>query len=169
MNTKLSNNIKSLIQFDDFDKEYEAKMVQSRILSTVLEVIENQNLTQLDLENLTGLKQPFLSSLFNLHKKLNMEHIALFQKALKIKLQPPSYFTEDSHIKQFYLEDDYEAVKTHFIDSEDLKNNPFLSWINPKEIDYSHKNQSYSLSESITISNYSPKESCLKILDEVYK
>lgn len=110
MNTKLLNKAKSLLNNKNFDIAFESQMVQSRIISTLLEVIENKNLTQKDLENLTGLKQPFLSALFNNRKKLNVEHIARFQNALKIVLQPPKYLTLEEHHNTYYQEDEYVGL-----------------------------------------------------------
>jgi transcriptional regulator with XRE-family HTH domain len=107
MNTKLLNKIKSQLNNNNFDIVFESQMVQSRIISTFLEVIENKKLTQKDLEDLTGLTQPFLSGLFNNRKKLNVEHIAKFQNALKIVLQPPKYLTLEEHHNTYYQEDEY--------------------------------------------------------------
>ncbi|WP_034236098.1 transcriptional regulator [Arenibacter certesii] len=148
MNTKLSNNIKSLLKQSDFNLEHESKMVQARILSTILEIIDDKNLTQLDLEELTGLKQPFLSGLFNQHKKLNMEHIALFQNALRIKLQPPAYLNEEEHYEKYYSEDGYEPVRTYFPDSFTLKDERIISWINKKNNKYIIDKEGYSVIES---------------------
>ena len=133
MNMKLSNNIKSLLKYDDFDLEHESKMVQARILSTFLEIIDQEKHTQLDLEKLTGLKQPFLSGLFNQRRKLNMDHIALLQKALKVKLEPPKYLEEEDHIKKFYSNDEYEPAKSYFSDSFSLKNKPIIRWVNAEK------------------------------------
>lgn len=107
MNMKLLDNIKSQLNNDNFDIVFESKMVQSRIISTFLEVIESKKLTQNYLEELTGLSQPFLSALFNNRKKLNVEHIAKLQNALKIVLQPPKYLTFEEHYHTYYQEDEY--------------------------------------------------------------
>lgn len=97
----------SQLDINNFDVAYETDMVQTRILSPILEVIERKNLTQSELEDLTGLKQPFISALFNNRRKLNMEHIALFQNALNIVLQPPSYLSMEDHITKFYTPVEY--------------------------------------------------------------
>ncbi|WP_329805210.1 helix-turn-helix domain-containing protein [Flavobacterium facile] len=107
MNTKLLNKIKSELNNNCFDIVFESQMVQSRIISSFLEVIESKNFTQKDLEDLTGLTQPFLSGLFNNRKKLNVEHIARLQNALNIVLQPPKYLSVEEHHNTYYQEDEY--------------------------------------------------------------
>jgi predicted XRE-type DNA-binding protein len=149
---KLSNSIKSLLLKNDFDLEYESNMVQSRFLSSIIEVVEDKNITQAELSEKTGLKQPFISALFNLHKNLNMNHIALFQKALDIKLQPPTYFSEDKHSEMFYSDKEYIPATTHFIDSEVFKGSPFVSWIGDKQIKKSI-NDVYSVVETISLND----------------
>lgn len=111
MNMKSLNNYKNAFEISSFDLEHEANMVQSRILSSLLEVIEKKGLTQLDLEVLTGLKQPFLSAVFNNRKKINMGHIALLQNALEIVLQPPTYLSKNEHLNKFYDQHDFEAFE----------------------------------------------------------
>ena len=111
MNMKSLNTYRNAFDATSFDLEHEANMVQSRILSSLLEVIEKKGLTQLDLEVLTGLKQPFLSAVFNNRKKINMEHIALLQNALDIVLQPPAYLTKDQHLNKFYDQSDFESAE----------------------------------------------------------
>lgn len=150
MNMKLSNNIKSLLKKDEFDLEYESNMVQSRILSSIIEVVEDKKMTQAELSAKTGLKQPFISGLFNLHKKLNMNHIALFQKALDIKLQPPKYFTEDKHLEMFYSDKEYIPATTQFIDSENFKEAHFISWISDKKTKKTYKD-AYSVIKTISL------------------
>src|SRR5690606_3879458 len=111
----------------------------SRILSSILEVVEDKKMTQTELSEKTGLKQPFLSALFNLHKKLNMNHIALFQKALEIKLQPPKHYSEEKHLERFYSDKEYIPATTQFIDSDVFKGSHFISWVNDKKIRTSSK------------------------------
>lgn len=105
---KSLNEFKRNLDQESFDLDHETKMVQLRILSSILEVIDAKGLTQSNLEELTGLKQPFISALFNNRKNLNMEHIALFQHALQIVIQPPAHLSIDEHINAFYKESDYE-------------------------------------------------------------
>lgn len=102
MTMKSLNKLKEIFSIDTFDLEFESQMVQSRIISTLLEVIESKKLKQKDLVELTGLSQPFISALFHNRKKLNVEHIALFQKALDIVLQPPTYLDANEHKKYYY-------------------------------------------------------------------
>lgn len=102
MTMKSLNKLKNILSIDTYDLEFESQMVQSRIVSTLLEVIEEKKLKQKDLEELTGLSQPFISALFHNRKKLNVEHIALFQKALDIVLQPPTYLDVNDHKRNFY-------------------------------------------------------------------
>ncbi len=153
---KLSSNIKSLLRRDEFDLEYESNMVQSRILSSILEVVEDKKMTQTELSEKTGLKQPFLSAIFNLHKKLNMNHIALFQKALDIKLQPPQYYSEERHSEKFYSDEEYIPATTRFIDSDVFKGTHFVSWINDKQIRTSAKD-AYSIIETISLKDLKDK------------
>jgi predicted XRE-type DNA-binding protein len=169
MNTKLSNNIKSLLKQSDFNLEHESKMVQARILSTILEIIDHKNLTQVELEELTGLKQPFLSGLFNQRKKLNMEHIALFQNALRIKLQPPTYLNEEEHNEKFYSDDGYEPARTYFPDSFSLKDERIISWINTKNYKCIIDKEDYSVIESGSLTDqlFEPNIEYYK-LDETY-
>ena len=156
MNMKLSNSIKSLLTKDEFDLEYESNMVQSRILSSILEVVDDKKMTQTELSEKTGLKQPFLSALFNLHKKLNMKHIALFQKALEIKMQPPEYYSEEKHLERFYSNKEYIPATTHFIDSDVFKGAHFVSWVNDKQVRTSNKG-AYSIIESISLKDLKSK------------
>lgn len=153
MSTKLSNSIKSLLKQNDFNLEHESKMVQARILSTFLNIIDDKKLTQSDLEKLTGLKQPFLSSLFNQRRRLNMEHIALFQNALKIKLQPPEYLNDEEHNEKFYSDKEYVPTKTYFPDSFSLKNENIVSWINTKNYKCTIDKEGYSIIESGSLTN----------------
>ncbi|MFM7023237.1 MAG: XRE family transcriptional regulator [Flavobacteriales bacterium] len=105
----LLNKIQS--EFDDniFDIEHESNMVQSRLLSPIIETIESQGITQEELAEKTGLAQPFISAVLNIRKNLNMEHIALFQKALGIILQPPTTLTGKEHKSKFYSKEEYDA------------------------------------------------------------
>lgn len=107
MTMKSLNKLKDIFSVDSFDLEFEAQMVQSRIVSTLLEVIENKKFKQKELEELTGLSQPFISALFHNRKKLNVEHIALFQKALDIVLQPPTYLDANEHKRHYYSDNDF--------------------------------------------------------------
>lgn len=104
---KSLDKINKIFSEETFDLDFESQMVQSRIVSTLLEVIESKNLKQKDLEELTGLSQPFISALFHNRKKLNVEHIALFQNALDIVLLPPSYMEANDHKIKYYSENDF--------------------------------------------------------------
>lgn len=111
INMKSLNKIKQQLSNNkDFDLLYESQMVQSRIISSILEVIEEKKYTQQELEELTGLSQPFLSGLFNNRKKLNVEHIAKFQNALNIVLQPPKCLSKREHTNTYYVEDNYDRI-----------------------------------------------------------
>lgn len=107
MTMKSLNKLKNILSIDTFDLEFESQMVQSRIVSTLLEVIDDKKLKQKDLEELTGLSQPFISALFHNRKKLNVEHIALFQKALDIVLQTPTYLDVNEHKRNFYSDSSF--------------------------------------------------------------
>jgi len=107
---KSLNKIKKQLNNIDFDLVFESQMVQSRIISSILEVIEEKKYTQQDLENLTGLSQPFLSGLFNNRKKLNVEHIAKFQNALQIVFQPPKCLSKTEHNHMYYIEEEYIGI-----------------------------------------------------------
>lgn len=106
----LLNKIKSEFEKNDFDLEHESNMVQARILSPIIDAIEQQKITQEELSERTGLTQPFISSILNIRKKLNMEHIALFQKALDIVIQTPKTLTLIEHKHKFYNKEDYETL-----------------------------------------------------------
>ncbi len=115
MNMKSLSEIKKELDFDQFDLEHEANMVQSRILSPIIELIESKKLSQVELQKLTGLKQPFISALLNIRKKLSMEHIARFQHALDIKLESPTLLSSQNHDQEYYIEkSDYNIEKTLF-------------------------------------------------------
>ncbi|WP_412561709.1 helix-turn-helix domain-containing protein [Winogradskyella sp. MIT101101] len=98
------NKFKDILSNPKFDLNHETNMVQSRILSTILQVMDDREFNQSDLENLTGLSQPFLSSIFNNKKNLSMKHIALIQEALGIVLQPPKFLDKETHKAKFYSE-----------------------------------------------------------------
>jgi len=104
---KSLEKINKIFSIETFDLEFESQMVQSRIVSTLLEVIESKNLKQKDLEELTGLSQPFISALFHNRRKLNVEHIALFQNALDIVLLPPSYLEANEHKNKYYSDNEF--------------------------------------------------------------
>lgn len=133
MNTKLLDKIKGQLNHDNFDIVFESEMVQSRIVSTFLEVIESKNFTQNDLEELTGLSQPFLSALFNNRKKLNVEHIAKLQNALKIVLQPPTYLTIEEHYNTYYQEDEYIGLNKINLISKEIELLCFGELLNKKK------------------------------------
>ena len=156
MNMQLSSNIKTLLKKEEFDLDHESSMVQSRILSSILEVVEDKKMTQTELSEKTGLKQPFLSALFNLHKKLNMNHIALFQKALGVKLQPPKYYSEEKHLKKFYSDKEYIPATTQFIDSDVFNGTQFVSWISDKHLRTANKG-TYSIIETISLKDLKDK------------
>jgi len=108
MRTKLLNKMKEGFEDRSFDLDFETKMVQSRILSTLLQRIDELGYTQEEIAEKSGLKQPFLSALFHNKKKLNMSHIALLQNALEIVIQPPSYLTDEEHKNKFYSVNNYD-------------------------------------------------------------
>ena len=105
---KSLKELKNFLEDESFDLEHEAAMVQSRILSPIIAAIEDNHIKQGDLAEATGLAQPFISALLNVRKKLSMEHIALFQKALGIILQAPDALPLEEHQSKFYSEKEYE-------------------------------------------------------------
>lgn len=100
----------STLETTSFDLTFEAAMVQNRILHTFLEVIEKKKITQAELSERMGLSQPFLSALLNSKKKLNVEHIAKFQHALGIVLQPPQYLSIEEHENKFYENEEQSTI-----------------------------------------------------------
>ncbi|MEK8179919.1 helix-turn-helix transcriptional regulator [Flavobacterium buctense] len=118
---KLLDQIRNQLNENRVDIVFESQMVQSRIVSTFLEVIENNKVTQKELEERTGLSQPFLSAIFNNRKKLNVEHIAKLQNALNIILQPPKYLTTEEHYNTYYQDDEYVGlIERNFIISKEV-------------------------------------------------
>ena len=103
------NKIQNEFENNGFDLEHESDMVQSRILSPIIEAIEEKGLTQAELSERTGLKQPFISAILNVRKKLNMEHIALFQKALGIVIQSPQVLSINEHKHKYYNKEEYDT------------------------------------------------------------
>lgn len=169
MNTKLSNSIKSLLKRKGFDLEHESKMTQARILSPLLAIIEDRRITQLELEESTGLKQPFLSGLFNQRRKLNMEHIALLQEALNVKLQPPAYLDNEEHIEKFYSDNEYEPAKTNFIDDCAFNKEHFVRWVSTNKFTNNLDKGSYAVVHSGRISEKSlDKQIDSFMIDETY-
>ena len=104
----LLNKIQSEFENNGFDLEHESNMVQSRILSPIIEAIDEQGITQEKLSEKTGLSQPFISAILNIRKKLNTEHIALFQKALGIIIQTPKALAISEHKSKFYKKEEYD-------------------------------------------------------------
>lgn len=95
--------------------EIESKMIQSRLLSPMINRMEELGLNQSQLAARTGMSQPFINALLNIRKKANVEHLAKFQKALGIVLQPPKALTEEEHYREFYdteVYDNYEQVSS---------------------------------------------------------
>lgn len=93
--------------------EIEVKMVQSRLLSPIIAKMEEVGMTQKELAKRSGMTQPFVNSVLNIRKKISVEHIAKFQKALGIVLQPPIALTEEEHYRAFY-DPDYHAEYKKF-------------------------------------------------------
>ncbi|WP_243473063.1 helix-turn-helix domain-containing protein [Winogradskyella sp. MH6] len=131
---KSLNKFKNILTNPNFDIEHETQMVQSRILSSILEIMDEKEYNQSDLERLTGLSQPFLSSIFNNKKKLSMRHIALIQEALGVILQPPTALSKEAHNNKFYNENDepletakFIWVSENFKDKNPLKNRVYSS------------------------------------------
>ena len=120
---KYLNKFKDMFNSKSFDLEHETDMVQSRIVSTILEVKEKTGMTQKKLSELTGLKQPFISALFNNRKRLNMEHIALFQNAMEFKLQPPKYLSSKEHFNKFYSTEGFDLERKYWtlLEEQDKK------------------------------------------------
>lgn len=145
----LLNKIQDEFEQKDFDLEHETDMVQSRILSPIIEKIEEQGLTQTNLSEITGLKQPFLSALFNIRKRLNMEHIALLQKALGIVLQSPQMLSIVEHKRKFYSKDEYDISSLQVSESVYHVRTHELYRKSTKKIDYIKK-KSISLGSSET-------------------
>lgn len=112
MDMKSLNKLTKHLNDNNFDILFESHMVQSRIISSILNAIEFKKLTQQDLEKLTGLSQPFLSALFNNRRKLNVEHIAKLQNALGIIFQPPTYLLNEHHLNEYYNEEQYIGFKS---------------------------------------------------------
>lgn len=115
-----SDKIKSIFKLQKFDLDFESKMVQARILSPILEEIENKGLNQSDLSELSGLTQPFISQLFNYKRKLSMEHIARLQNALEIILQAPISISKNEHNRKFYDGDNKQIqiyINSHLHDT----------------------------------------------------
>ena len=151
MNTKSLNKIKKALTVPDFDLEFEAQMVQSRLLSPLIEIMEEKRITQSELAKKTGLSQPFINGLLHLHKKLNMEHIALIQKALGVVLQPPEALTEEAHRKKFYEEYEPLPEKNLFTFDEENLRKIF-------EKNYSLDNENYTIiSERQPVYDFSRK------------
>lgn len=113
MNMKSKNKFSNLYKGKEFNLELEAKLVQARFLSPIIEFIKSKKITQTELKKKTGLSQSFLSNLFNGNKKVNIEHIALLQNALGIVLQPPDPLTNEEHYAKFYENSDIPSNKNY--------------------------------------------------------
>jgi len=145
----LLNKIRAEINNTKFDKEYEANMVQSRLLSPIIEIIEEQNITQEELSKRTGLKQPFISALLNIRRKLNMEHIALFQNALNIVIQTPDVLSKDEHKTKFYDLNDYDNSEELFVKLWNLNQNNFTNSYSEIKNKVIYKNKKETFTHSI--------------------
>lgn len=121
---KSLNEIQKAFEKNGFDLAHESDMVQSRILSPIIEAMEEKGVTQSELSEKTGLKQPFISAVLNVRRKLNMEHIALFQKALGIVIQPPTALSTDQHQHKFYNKEAYEMPSDELYHINSLKQYP---------------------------------------------
>jgi predicted XRE-type DNA-binding protein len=103
---KLLNKIKEGFKDEGFDLDHESSMVQARILSPILEKIERDKISQINLAELTGFTQPLLSALFNNTKKLSMKHISLLQKGLGVVIQSSDILTLKEHEERFHVNKD---------------------------------------------------------------
>jgi len=95
-----------IVKPKDYDQEHETKMVQSRLLAPLIEVIEQKGYTVKKLSELTGLNRIKITALLNIENLITMEQIALFQKALGVMIQPPAVITAEEHNKKFYVNGD---------------------------------------------------------------
>lgn len=82
--------------------DHEARMVQSRILSPFLKIMEDKGITENDLSKASGLTLDTITKLFLIEKPLKMAHIALIQKGLDSVAQPPEVITAKEHHERFY-------------------------------------------------------------------
>lgn len=108
---KLLNKITNHFSNSDFDLDYETDMVQSRILSPIIDAYEKRGMTQSDLSEKTGLSQSFISSIFNIRKRLNMKHVALLQHALEIVLQKPEVLEKSKHNLKYHSKDEFFKIQ----------------------------------------------------------
>lgn len=100
----LNKNISNLIDLEGFDIEHETMMVQSRLLSPILQFKEDNNLSQNELAEMSGIKQPLLNSIINLKKNLSMKHIAQLQNAIDSVIAPR--LVSRKYLKERYYTDD---------------------------------------------------------------
>ena len=98
-----------------------------------------------------------------------MEHIALLQEALGIKLQPPAYLDNEEHIEKYYSNEEYEPAKTHFIDDCAFNQEHFVRWVSTNKFTNNLDKGSYAVVDTGSLSDkLLDKQINSFIIDETY-
>ena len=95
---------------DYYDLKHETKMVQARIVSPLIKIIEVKGYTVNKLSELTNLTETKIDRLLNGAESITMEELALFQKALDVVIEPPFVLTKEEHNNKYYDTDEEENV-----------------------------------------------------------
>lgn len=72
---------------DNFDLEYETKMIMYRFLSVVDEIMEEENISKKKLASMIGTSPSYITQLFNGSKTINLSTLAKIQNALDLKFK----------------------------------------------------------------------------------
>lgn len=72
---------------NDFDLEYETRMLMYRFLGIVDEIMETENISKKSLAEMIGTSPSYITQLFNGSKIINLSTLAKIQHALHIKFK----------------------------------------------------------------------------------
>lgn len=84
------------------DLDYEALMIQARLLSPYLTVMEDKGFDNTELSKRSGIEEYRIKLIFSGNAFITMEEIAMIQEALDVIAQPPFLLTKEAHKKQHY-------------------------------------------------------------------
>ena len=74
-------------EVNDFDLEYETRMLMYRFISIIDEAMENKNISKKELASRIGTSASYITQLFNGNKIINLPTLAKIQHALGIEFK----------------------------------------------------------------------------------
>ena len=102
MNTKLKNEFKKALQFQNIDDkiEHDAKILMFKFLSKVEQEMELRNMTKKDLANELSTSPSYITQLFSGTKTINLLKLAQIQNLFEIEFEIEAISTRRNKKKQ---------------------------------------------------------------------